>query len=174
MSIEKISATIRDVNDFPKKGIVFKDITPVIHDGKMFSEVIDIFQSMVQPDKPDYIVAIESRGFIFGSALADRLGCGIVPVRKKGKLPYRTIEESYDLEYGSATIEIHKDALKKGDKVILIDDLLATGGTASASVRLVEKLGAEICGIFFLVELKFCNGREKLASHPVKSLISFD
>lgn len=171
MGLNEIQAAIRDVKDFPKTGIIFKDITPILHSGKLFSEVIDIFFSNCSSNRPDYIVAIESRGFIFGSALAYKLGCGIVPVRKKGKLPYKTIGQTYELEYGSATIEIHEDALKKGDKVLLIDDLLATGGTAAAAVALVEKLGASIIGINFLIELCFLNGRANISQYPVYSLI---
>ena len=171
MSIREIEAAVRDINDFPKKGIIFKDITPVLQSGKLFSEVIDIFYSQYKKNPPDHIVAIESRGFIFGAALAYRLGCGLVPVRKKGKLPYKTIEESYELEYGTATIEIHEDALKKGDRVVLIDDLLATGGTAVAAIKLIEKLGAEIIGISFLMELEFLKGRTSIGKYPVNSLI---
>ncbi len=171
MSLKEISIAIRDIPDFPKKGIIFKDITPVLHSGALFAEVTDILYSMYKNNIPDYIVAIESRGFIFGSALAYKMGCGIVPVRKKGKLPYKTIDMTYDLEYGTATVEVHEDALKKGDSVVLIDDLLATGGTAAASIKLVEKLGAKIIGVNFLIELEFLKGRERLAGYKVDSLI---
>ncbi len=171
MSLMDLESAIRDIKDFPKEGIIFKDITPVLHSAPLFAEAIGHFADAYSEKRPDYIVAIESRGFIFGSALAYKLGCGIVPVRKKGKLPYKTIEERYDLEYGSAAIEIHADALKKGDKVALIDDLLATGGTSAASIKLVEKLGASIIGINFLVELCFLNGRDKIKGYPVQSLI---
>ncbi len=171
MSIQKIAAAIRDVKDFPKKGIVFKDITPVLHSAELFSEVIGIFESKTASLKPDYVVVIESRGFIFGSALALRLGCGIVPVRKKGKLPYRTVETSYELEYGTATIEMHEDALKKGDRVIIVDDLLATGGTAAAALRLVEGFGAVPLSLLFLVELEFLGGRKVLPKYPVEALV---
>jgi adenine phosphoribosyltransferase len=170
MSVEGIAASIRDIKDFPKPGIIFKDITPVLKSSEIFSEVIEIMASRY-PKKPDYIVAVESRGFIFGSALAYKLGCGIIPVRKKGKLPYKTIEASYNLEYGSATVEIHSDAINHGDKVVLIDDLLATGGTAGASIRLIEKLGGRIIGIEFLVELAFLNGRAHVSPHPVNSIV---
>ncbi len=172
--METISGLIRDIKDFPKQGIVFKDITPVLKSPEAFAEVIEIMSTRYLKAKPDYVVAVESRGFIFGSALAYRLGCGIVPVRKKGKLPYQTIEASYDLEYGTATMEIHSDALQKGDKVLLIDDLLATGGTAGAAIRLVEKLGARIIGVEFLVELAFLNGRKNIPKHPVNSIIVVD
>ncbi len=172
--METISGLIRDIKDFPKQGIVFKDITPVLKSPEAFAEVIEIMSARYLKAKPDYVVAVESRGFIFGSALAYRLGCGIVPVRKKGKLPYQTIEASYDLEYGTATMEIHSDALRKGDKVLLIDDLLATGGTAGAAIRLVEKLGAKIIGVEFLVELAFLKGRENISKYPVNSIIVVD
>jgi len=171
MSIQSISSLIRDIKDFPKPGIVFKDITPVLKSPEAFAEIIDIMSKRYLKQKPDYVVAIESRGFIFGSALAYRLGCGIVPVRKKGKLPYSTLEASYELEYGTATMEIHSDALQKGDKVILIDDLLATGGTAAAAIKLVEKLGAEILGIEFLVELAFLKGRCNLSKYTINSIV---
>ncbi len=171
MSIEKIESVIRDIPDFPKPGIIFKDITPILHSGEIFAEVIDLLCKPYLENRPDYIVAIESRGFIFGSAMAYKLECGIVPVRKKGKLPYKTYEASYDLEYGSATVEIHTDALREEDKVVILDDLLATGGTAGAAVKLIEQLGAEIIGIDFLLELKFLNGRKKLDPYPVNTLI---
>ena len=159
MSIKQIESVVRDIKDFPKKGIIFKDITPVLQSGKLFSEVIDIFYSQYEKNPPDHIVAIESRGFIFGAALAYRFGCGFVPVRKKGKLPFKTLEESYELEYGTATIEMHEDALKKGDRVVLIDDLLATGGTCKAAIELVEKMGGKIVGLAFLIELTALKGR---------------
>ncbi|HPN85383.1 MAG TPA: adenine phosphoribosyltransferase [Victivallales bacterium] len=171
MSVEKISSLIRDIKDFPKPGIIFKDITPVLKSPEIFAEIIEIMASRYRKNKPDYIVAIESRGFIFGSALAYELGCGIVPVRKKGKLPYKTIETSYELEYGTATVEMHSDALKSGDKVVLIDDLLATGGTAGASIRLIDKLGAKIIGVEFLVELAFLKGREHIYGLNVNSIV---
>lgn len=174
MTKEAIENAIRDIKDFPKPGIVFKDITPLLHDGKLFSEYISILENRYRKLKPDYIVVIESRGFIFGSPLADRLKCGIVPIRKKGKLPHKTIEASYSLEYGTATVEIHQDALKKGDKIVLIDDLLATGGTAAASIQLVNKLDAEIVGIEFLIELEFLKGKEKISDYNVNSLITVD
>ncbi len=174
MSIEKIESVIRDINDFPKPGIVFKDITPILHSGEVFAEVIDLLCKPYETNKPDYIVAVESRGFIFGSAMAYKLGCGIVPVRKKGKLPYKTYEASYELEYGTATVEIHTDALKEEDKIVLIDDLLATGGTAGAAVKLIEQLGADIIGIDFLIELGFLNGRKNLDGYQVNTLIMVD
>jgi adenine phosphoribosyltransferase len=171
MSIDSIRAAIRDIPDFPKPGILFKDITPILQSGPLFAEVVDLIAERYLENPPDQVVGIESRGFLFGAALAYRLGCGIVPIRKKGKLPYRTIEASYDLEYGTATVEIHQDALKPGDRVLLIDDLLATGGTAGAGVRLVEQLGASILGIEFFIELAFLDGRKHLADHPVHAII---
>ena len=174
MGIERITAAIRDIKDFPKQGIIFKDITPILQSGELFREVVDLMCEPYKDNVPDYIVAIESRGFIFGSAMAYKLGCGIVPIRKKGKLPYDTYEASYDLEYGKATVEIHTDALKASDKVVILDDLLATGGTAGAAVKLVEKLGTEIIGIDFLIELAFLNGREKLDKYKINALIVVD
>jgi len=171
MSIENISAAIRVIPDFPKPGILFEDITPLLQDKKLFAETIDILASHCKDNKPDYIVSIESRGFIFGSALAYKLGCGMVPVRKKGKLPFKTVEESYQLEYGEAVIEVHEDALDKGRRVIIIDDLLATGGTAAATVKLLKKLKAEILGIEFIIELAALKGRSVLKPYKVNSLI---
>lgn len=174
MDNERFIKAIRDIPDFPKPGIIFKDITPLLHDGELFAGYVDILAERYVENKPDYIVGIESRGFIFGSALAYKMGCGIVPVRKKGKLPYQTIETSYELEYGTATIEIHEDALNNGDKVVLIDDLLATGGTAAAAIELIERLNAKIIGIEFLIELAFLKGRSKITSYPLNSLMVFD
>jgi adenine phosphoribosyltransferase len=171
MSIEKITEAIRDIPDFPKPGIIFKDITPLLSDPEIFSEIIGRLAEKYEDCKPDKIVGIESRGFIFGSVLAYKLGCGFVPVRKAGKLPYKTIKESYELEYGEATVEIHEDGLAPGEKILLIDDLLATGGTAAAAAKLTAKLKAEIIGIEFVIELAFLNGREKFASYPVNSLV---
>ncbi|OGV53920.1 MAG: adenine phosphoribosyltransferase [Lentisphaerae bacterium GWF2_52_8] len=171
MSIETIERAIRDIPDFPKPGIIFKDVTPVLQSPKLFSEVIDIFASHCQDKLPDTIVGIESRGFIFGSALAYKLGCGFVPVRKKGKLPFRTISASYSLEYGQAEIEMHEDALRPGEKVLIVDDLLATGGTAGAAIKLISQLKAEIIGVEFLIELAFLKGRSIINPYPVNSLI---
>ncbi|OGV36539.1 MAG: adenine phosphoribosyltransferase [Lentisphaerae bacterium GWF2_49_21] len=172
--MDAIRSAIRDVKDFPQKGIIFKDITPVLKSEKLFKEVIDIIAKRYEKKKPSAFVVIESRGFIFGSALAYKLGCSLVPVRKKGKLPYKTIEESYALEYGTATIEIHEDALRKGDEVVIIDDLLATGGTAAAAAKLVEKLGAKVSGFEFVIELAFLKGRAKLPGYNVNSIIVVD
>ena len=174
MSLGTINAAIRDVKDFPKKGIIFKDITPVLKSGKLFHEVVDIIASRYEKNKPDSFAAIESRGFIFGSALAYKLNCGLIPVRKKGKLPYKTIEESYALEYGTATLEIHEDAVRPGEKVVIIDDLLATGGTAGASAKLIERLGGEVAGFEFVIELGFLKGRSNLSKYNVNSIIVVD
>lgn len=159
---ENIKAHIRDIKDFPKEGIVFKDITPALGDEKCFREIIDAFAARFKDKKIDKIAVIESRGFLLGAPLAYKLGCGLVLLRKPGKLPYDSIKESYDLEYGSAALEIHTDAVKKGERVLVIDDLLATGGTAVAACKLINKLGAEIVAASFLVELGFCSGRAKL------------
>ncbi len=164
---------IRDVPDFPKPGILFKDITPVLQDPKLFAAIIDAFADALRGGKISHVVGIEARGFVFAAALAYKLGAALIPARKKGKLPYRTITESYKLEYGEASLEIHEDALRKGDNVVLVDDLLATGGTAAATVKLIERVGAKIRGIYFVVELKFLNGRQALPDRDIFSLISF-
>ncbi len=174
MAVDAIRDAIKDVVDFPKEGIVFKDITPVLRSEKLFEEAIDLLVAPYMDSPPDCVVGIESRGFIFGSAMALRLGTGFVPIRKKGKLPRETFEESYELEYGEATIEIHRDALKPGERAVLVDDLLATGGTARAALGLLERLGVEVVGVDFLVELTFLNGRERLSGYPVNALIAFD
>lgn len=168
-----LKGIIRDVPDFPKPGIVFKDITPVLTNGEAFKRVIDAFVERYSVEDIDAVVGVESRGFIFGAPLAYRLGAGCVLVRKKGKLPYKTVEASYDLEYGSATIEMHVDSIKPGDSVIVIDDLLATGGTAAATCELLKKQGANIIECAFVVELAFLNGREKLR-HNVCSLVTYN
>jgi len=168
----EIKSLIRTIPDFPKKGILFRDITPVLKDPKAFKKVIDAFQRNTPVDI-DKVVAIESRGFIFGAALAVNLGVGFVPIRKSGKLPGKTIKAKYDLEYGTDTLEIHEDAIEKGDKVVLIDDLLATGGTALASCHLIEKSGGIVKKILFLVELDDLKGSEKLKGYDLFSLIHF-
>lgn len=172
-TIETVKVTIRDIPDFPKQGIIFKDITPVLQDPKTFRFVMDVFIQELRKMKIDYVVGIESRGFIFSPVIAYQLGAGFIPVRKKGKLPYKTEQISYDLEYGSAILEIHADALKKGSRVVIVDDLLATGGTALAAAKLVEKLGGKVVKFAFVVELDFLKGREKLAPHDVFSLIHY-
>src|SRR6267378_2999104 len=163
----EIERAIRNIPDFPKAGIQFKDITPVLSDARLFSGCIDLLTQDIKPGTVDAVVGIDARGFIFAAAAAVRLEAGFVPVRKKGKLPYQTHEEEYDLEYGTATIAMHVDALKPGSKVLLIDDLLATGGTAAAAAALVQRLGGRILEISFLIELKFLNGRGKLKHYPI-------
>jgi len=168
-----IESAIRNVPDFPKPGIQFKDITQVLADACLFSGAIDLLIDGFKPGSVDAVVGIDARGFIFAAAAAMRLNAGFVPVRKKGKLPYQTHEQDYALEYGSATVAMHVDALKPGARVLLIDDLLATGGTASAATALVKKLGAKILETSFLIELKFLNGREKLKDCPVRSIVVY-
>ncbi len=172
MSLETLTAAIRDIPDFPKPGIMFKDISPILQDGALFAEVIDIIGGRYENQQIDSIVVIDARGFIFGSALAYKLGCGISLVRKQGKLPWKTHSVSYDLEYGSAAVEIHVDAVSEGDRVLIVDDLLATGGTAKAGVDLIEKIGASIIALEFVIELSFLNGRDKLNDYTVNSLIA--
>jgi adenine phosphoribosyltransferase len=173
MSIRKLKAAVRDVPDFPKAGILFKDITPILKDPKLFRAAVDLFAKRHRDKGIRKIAAIDARGFLFGSALAYKLKAGVVPIRKKGKLPYQSFEESYDLEYGSATLAVHVDAFEPGEPVLLIDDLLATGGTALASAKLIERAGGKVMEIDFLVELGFLNGREKLAGYNVFAPIKF-
>jgi len=169
----EIEAAIRNVPDFPKPGIQFKDITPVLADARLFAGSIDLLTHNFKSGSVDAVVGIDARGFIFAAAAATKLHAGFVPVRKKGKLPFSTIEQDYALEYGHATVAMHIDALKPGARVLLIDDLLATGGTSAAAVALMEQLGAKILGTSFLIELKFLNGREKLKNHPVRSIVVY-
>lgn len=164
---------IRNIPDFPKPGIQFKDITTLLKNPVALKACLDEFEKLVA-EKVDVVVGTESRGFIFGAPLADRLGAGFVPVRKPGKLPAATLKEEYELEYGTDALEIHKDAIEKGQRVLIVDDLLATGGTMEATIRLVEKLGGEISQIQFLIELAFLNGRKKLGNYPVNALIVLD
>ena len=168
-----IERAIRNIPDFPKPGIQFKDITPVLADARLFSGSIDLLTEKFKPGSVDAVVGIDARGFIFAAAAAVRLQAGFVPVRKQGKLPYPTHEQQYDLEYGTATVAVHIDALKPGSRVLLIDDLLATGGTAAAAAALVKRLGAQILEIAFLIELGFLDGRKKLKDYPVRSLIVY-
>ncbi len=170
---DQIAAAIRNVPDFPKPGIQFKDITPVLADARLFAGAIDLLTEKFSPGSIDAIVGIDARGFIFAAAAARKLNAGFVPVRKKGKLPFTTIEQEYALEYGTATVAMHTDALKPGARVLLVDDLLATGGTAAAAVALVQKLGGRIMEVGFLIELKFLNGRDKLPGLPVRSLVVY-
>ena len=169
----EIAAAIRNVPDFPKPGIQFKDITPVLADARLFAGAIELLTAKFSPGSVDAVVGIDARGFIFAAAAATRLHAGFVPVRKKGKLPFTTIEQDYALEYGHATVAMHTDALKSGARVLLIDDLLATGGTSAAAVALVKKLGGKILEAGFLIELDFLKGREKLGNIPVRSLIQY-
>ena len=164
---------VRAIPDFPKKGILFRDITPLLQHGPAFHQAIQTLASRHHGARPDAVVAIESRGLIVGAALAHELGVGIVPVRKKGKLPHKTYQASYTLEYGQDTLEIHQDGLAKGARVLLVDDLLATGGTAQAVAKLLEKMGAKIVGFVFLIELEFLNGRNLLQGYEVESLIKY-
>ncbi|MGE5343555.1 MAG: adenine phosphoribosyltransferase [Candidatus Omnitrophota bacterium] len=170
MDLEKI---IRDVPDFPKKGILFKDITTLLKNKEAFRYTVDLMIEKYHNQKIDKIVGIESRGFIFGGAAAYLLGCGFAPARKVGKLPAGKISESYTLEYGSNTLELHDDAIEPGEHVMIIDDLLATGGTAAAVAKMVEQLKGNVVGIEFLIELEFLNGREKLKDYPVYSYIKY-
>ena len=162
---------IRDIPGFPKEGIIFKDITTLLKDPKALAQTVDRIANEYKDKKIDVILSIEARGFIFGSAIAYKMGIGMVPVRKKGKLPYKTHSVTYDLEYGQDTLEIHQDAFAKGARVLIVDDLLATGGTVSAVAGLVEKMGGVIAGIAFVIELLPLKGREKLKGYPVTSLI---
>jgi len=164
---------IRDIPDFPKEGITFHDITPLLKNSAAFEAAIDRMAESLNGHKIDYLVGIESRGFIFASPLAIKLGAGLVIVRKPGKLPYVTINASYDLEYGTDSLEVHQDAIHDGSKVVLIDDLLATGGTAAAAGDLIEQLGGEVAGYCFLVELTDLGGKEKLAPRPVWSVLQY-
>ena len=173
LTAHDLARAIRNVPDFPKPGIQFKDITPVLADAKLFAASIDLLTANLKPGSVDAIVGIDARGFIFAAAAALKLNCGFVPVRKKGKLPYQTYEQSYDLEYGSNTIAIHTDAVRSGARVVLIDDLLATGGTAAAAVALLERVGAQVIEVNFLSELTFLDGRKKHGGHKINSLISY-
>jgi adenine phosphoribosyltransferase len=169
----EIELAIRTVPDFPKPGIQFKDITPVLADPRLFAGAIDLLCQHFHPGEVDAVVGIDARGFIFAAAAALKLQAGFVPVRKKGKLPFQTLEQDYALEYGTATVAMHVDALKPGARVLLVDDLLATGGTAAAAAVLMHKLGAHILEVGFLIELKFLNGRDKLPGLPVQAIVAF-
>jgi adenine phosphoribosyltransferase len=172
-SSESLKQYIRDVPDYPHKGIIFRDITPILADKKIFPEVIDLMSKAWLDDKPDLVAAIEARGFIPGAAIAVKLNAGFVPIRKVGKLPWTVISESYQLEYGTDQLEVHSDAVQPGQKVLIVDDVLATGGTASAAVRLMRKLGAEVLGVQVLIELSYLNGRERLSDVNLVSQIVY-
>lgn len=169
----KLKSIIRDVPDFPKKGIIFKDITPLLADHAAFTELVKGFADAFRDAGITKVLGIEARGFILASPIAMELGAGIVPVRKKGKLPWKTVTASYALEYGTDTLEMHEDAVKPGEKVLIVDDVLATGGTAAAVCELVEKIGGKVEGIAMLIELGFLNGRAKLAGRNIHSLIKY-
>lgn len=171
--IQKLRDSVRDVPDFPKPGILFKDITTVLADGALFTSAIDTFLKANEGRRIDKVAGIDARGFIFGAAVAYQLGVGFVPIRKKGKLPYKTESVAYTLEYGEAVVEMHVDAIAKGEKVVLIDDLLATGGTAAAAARLIEKMGGELVEAQFFIELEFLKGRERLKPFPVRSFLKY-
>jgi adenine phosphoribosyltransferase len=171
--IETLRTTVRDVPDFPKKGIVFKDITTILKDGELFRASVDLFLEKCRDTDIDKIVGIDARGFLFGSAVAYELGIGFVPLRKKGRLPYKTESAAYTLEYGEAEMELHIDAIQRGEKVVLIDDLLATGGTSASAVTLIKKVGGDLVSAIFLIELEFLQGRKKLEPTPVISFLKY-
>jgi adenine phosphoribosyltransferase len=172
--VDRLRSLVRDVPDFPQQGIVFKDITPLLGDEVAFSTAIDMIVVHFGRGNVDKVVGIEARGFILSSPVAYHFGAGFVPVRKAGKLPWESEAEEYELEYGTETLEIHRDAFIPSERVLIVDDVLATGGTAQATARLVERLGAKVVGIAFLIELRFLKGREKLEGYEVLSLLSFD
>jgi len=172
-TVEKLRAAVRDVPDFPKKGIVFKDITPVLSDPGLFRASIDLFLERCRGREIDKIVGIDARGFVFGSAVAYELGVGFVPIRKRGKLPYRTQVAKYSLEYGEAEIEMHTDAVTQGERVVLVDDLLATGGTSASAAVLIRKAGGQLLEAQFLIELEFLEGRKRLEPTPVTAFLKY-
>ena len=173
VTVERLRAAVRDVPDFPKKGIVFKDITPVLSDPDFFRASIDLFLERCRGKKVDKIVGIDARGFLFGSAVAYELGLGFVPIRKRGKLPYTTDTAKYSLEYGEAEMEMHIDAVTKGERVVLVDDLLATGGTSAAAAALIRNAGADLIEAQFLIELEFLEGRKRLEPTPVTAFLKY-
>jgi len=172
-TVEKLRVAVRDVPDFPKKGIVFKDITPVLNDPILFRESVDLFLERCRGKNLDKVVGIDARGFLFGSAVAYELGLGFVPIRKRGKLPYRTDTAKYSLEYGEAEVEMHTDAVREGERVVLVDDLLATGGTSAAAAVLIRNAGADLLEAQFLIELEFLQGRKRLEPTPVTSFLKY-
>jgi adenine phosphoribosyltransferase len=171
--VERLRAAVRDVPDFPKKGIMFKDITPVLSDPELFRASIDLFLQRCRGREVDKIVGIDARGFLFGSAVAYELSLGFVPIRKRGKLPYTTDTAKYSLEYGEAEMEMHIDAIRKGERVVLVDDLLATGGTSAAAATLIRKIGADLIEAQFLIELEFLEGRKRLEPTPVTAFLKY-
>ncbi|MBI4594105.1 MAG: adenine phosphoribosyltransferase [Candidatus Rokubacteria bacterium] len=174
MDLAELRAKIRDIKNFPTEGILFKDITTLLKDPPAFRYVVDHLAERYQSERVEIVVAVESRGFIFGGALAHQLHAGFVPVRKLGKLPAKTIEVEYELEYGRDALAMHEDAIRAGQRVLAVDDLLATGGTMAATLRLVEQLGGHVVGVAFLIELAFLHGRDKLKNYPLHSLIVYD
>jgi len=174
MQLTELRAKIREIKDFPTEGVLFKDITTLLKDGAAFKDVIDHLAGKYHESRIEVVVGVESRGFIFGGALAHQLKAGFVPVRKLGKLPGKTIEVEYELEYGRDALAVHEDAIKPGQRVLAVDDLLATGGTMAATLRLIEQLGGQVVGVAFLIELAFLRGREKLKNHSIHSLIIYD
>jgi adenine phosphoribosyltransferase len=173
MKLDRIKARVRDIPDFPQPGIVFKDITPLLADELAFSTVIDLIVVHYGRGNVDKVVGIEARGFIIASPVAYHFGAGFVPVRKEGKLPYETESAEYELEYGTATLQVHRDAIVPGERILIVDDVLATGGTAQATAGLIERLGGKVIGMAFLIELEFLHGREKLEGYDLLSLITY-
>ena len=171
--MDQLRSLIRDVADFPEPGILFKDITPLLGDAEALSRVLDLMSDPHRQEAPSHVAGIEARGFILATSVADRVGAGFVPIRKPGKLPWKTVQTTYDLEYGSDELEVHADAVAPGDRVLIVDDVLATGGTAAAAVRLTQSLGAEVVGVSVLVELAFLGGRAKI-DVPIEALIVYD
>jgi len=171
--MEELKKHIRDIPDWPKPGVIFRDITPLLKNGPVFRQIIDLLANRYQNQAIDLVVSVEARGFILGGPLAYKLGAGIVPVRKPRKLPYRTVQVTYELEYGTDALEIHEDAIKPGNKVLIVDDVLATGGTIAAVIELVKKLQGQIVEIAFLAELTYLHGREKIKDWPIFSLICY-
>ena len=174
MNVADLRAKIRDIKDFPTEGILFKDITTLLKDGPAWRFAVDALASHYQGERIDVVVGVESRGFIFGGAIAHQLNAGFVPVRKLGKLPGKTIEVEYELEYGRDALAMHEDAITSGQRVLAVDDLLATGGTMGATLRLVEQLGGKVVGVAFMIELAFLKGSEKLKNYPLHALITYD
>jgi len=174
MDVAELRAKIRDIKDFPTEGILFKDITTLLKDGPAWRYAVDSLASQYQDERVDVVVGVESRGFIFGGAVAHQLRAGFVPVRKVGKLPGKTIEVEYELEYGRDALAMHEDAITPGQRVLAVDDLLATGGTMAATLRLIEQLGGHVAGVAFMIELGFLHGRDRLKSYPVHSIIVYE
>jgi adenine phosphoribosyltransferase len=171
--LQRLREAIRDVPDFPKPGILFKDITPILSDGGLFRLAVDGYVEVARATRAEKIVGIDARGFVFGAAVAYQLGLGFVPIRKKGKLPFRCEAAAYALEYGEAVVEMHVDAVQPGERVLLVDDLLATGGTAGAAIKLIEKFGGQVAKAVFLIELEFLHGRQVLGATPVEAFLRY-